>query len=264
MRTALLLIDPQADFCHEDGALAVPGAPADTQRTAAFVARHAAALDEIHVTLDSHHPVDISHPSWWRDAAGQPPAPFTVISAADMDAGRWTTALPARASRTRAYLHALAAGGHPAHVVWPEHCIVGTPGHAIAAPLRGPLAAWARARHHQLQIWRKGENPWSEHFSAVRAAVPVPDDPTTHDNTDLISSLDDCDRIYVAGQALSHCVAATVGDLIALAPRLAPRIVLLTDAASPVAGFSAAAEDFVAALRAAGGHTATTDQPGLP
>ncbi len=32
-RSLLLLVDPQVDFVHEDGALSVPGAVADTQRT---------------------------------------------------------------------------------------------------------------------------------------------------------------------------------------------------------------------------------------
>jgi nicotinamidase-related amidase len=258
MRTALLLIDAQVDFCHAEGALAVPGAPADTARTASLIRTLGPQLHEVHATLDSHHPVDISHPSWWRDAAGQPPPPFTPITAADMAAGRWTTAVPARASRTRAYLHALEAGGGPVHMVWPEHCIVGTPGHALAEPLRGPLAAWARQAHHQVQIWRKGENPWSEHFSAVRAAVPDPDDPSTGTNEDLLTAVSDCDRILVAGQALSHCVAATVRDLITADPALAARIVLLEDATSPVAGFEQAAEDFLAELRTTGATISTT------
>jgi nicotinamidase-related amidase len=52
---------------------------------------------------------------------------------------------------------------------------------------------------------------------------------------------------------MSHCVAASVSDLMAVLPaeRLA-ELVLLTDCMSPVAGFEAAAQDFLARASAAG------------
>lgn len=52
--TALLIVDPQLDF-HEDGSLAVPGANADAERIARLVTDHPDEIDEIFVTLDSHH-----------------------------------------------------------------------------------------------------------------------------------------------------------------------------------------------------------------
>ena len=50
----LLIIDPQHDF-HPGGSLAIPGADEDSARIAAFIDRHISAIDEIYVTLDSHH-----------------------------------------------------------------------------------------------------------------------------------------------------------------------------------------------------------------
>ena len=51
---ALLVVDPQMDF-HEGGSLAVPGASADAARIARLVVDHSDDIDEVIVTLDSHH-----------------------------------------------------------------------------------------------------------------------------------------------------------------------------------------------------------------
>ena len=59
MTVILLLIDPQIDF-HEGGSLAVPGATADSERIAKMITEHGDEIDEIYVTLDSHH-VRIPH-----------------------------------------------------------------------------------------------------------------------------------------------------------------------------------------------------------
>lgn len=52
--TALLIVDPQVDF-HEGGALAVQGASDDAERIALLVTDQSKHIDEIVVTLDSHH-----------------------------------------------------------------------------------------------------------------------------------------------------------------------------------------------------------------
>lgn len=50
----LLIIDPQNDF-HPGGTLAIGTANEDSARIAAFIDRHISTIDEIYVTLDSHH-----------------------------------------------------------------------------------------------------------------------------------------------------------------------------------------------------------------
>ena len=71
MRNAFLIIDAQFDFCHPDGALFVPGADADVERIASLIRRFASRIDHIVVTLDTHHVLDIAHPLFWSNAAGQ-------------------------------------------------------------------------------------------------------------------------------------------------------------------------------------------------
>ncbi len=88
-RVHLLLIDMQVDFCHEAGSLYVPGALGDVRRTVEFIYRNAAQISQITCSLDSHLPSQIFSPNWWADAAGNHPAPFTIVSAAEVQSGRW-------------------------------------------------------------------------------------------------------------------------------------------------------------------------------
>lgn len=266
MTTHLLVIDPQNDFCDpERGALYVPGADADMSRLADFVDRHRDRLDAIHVTLDSHHPVDIAHPGFWRDARGEPPAPFTTITAAAARAGKWRPADPAARERALAYLDALEDRGRYPHTIWPPHCLIGAPGHNVWPPLFAALRRWEEARNRVVDYVLKGQNIWTEHFSAVRAEVPDPEDAATEVNAPLVTALAGADRVIIAGEAGSHCVAHTVRDLAdALAARIpderpAARLCLLTDAISPVTGFEAHQTAFLAELGARGMKTATTD-----
>lgn len=50
----LLIVDPQMDF-HPGGSLAVEGANEDSARTASLILENINEIDEIYVTLDSHH-----------------------------------------------------------------------------------------------------------------------------------------------------------------------------------------------------------------
>lgn len=259
MRTQLLIIDPQNDFVADHGSLRVEGAADDMNRLAAFVMANLDTLDAIHVTLDTHQRLDISHPLWWMDPDGDSPAPFSSFSAADVRAGLWTTRDPTALERSLAYLEALEASQRYPHLIWPEHCLVGTPGHAVWPRLAEALAAWEARRLRRVHYVWKGKNPWTEHFSAVRAEVIDPDDPHTHVDHDWVAALGECDRLLVAGEALSHCVANTVRDLVDAWGDGAHRIHLMRDCVSNVTGFDAYGTRFVADLMDAGMTQTTSD-----
>ena len=53
-KVILLIIDPQIDF-HPGGSLGIVGANEDSERTAKLILTHINDIDEIYVTLDSHH-----------------------------------------------------------------------------------------------------------------------------------------------------------------------------------------------------------------
>lgn len=256
----LLLIDPQNDFCDPNGSLFVTGANEDMKRAAGMIGRLGPKLADIHVTLDSHRILDISHPMWWKDSAGSPPAPFTVITAADLRAGKWTTSIPGAFSRSLEYLDELEKQGRYPHVVWPEHCLIGDEGHNVFPELSGAIHEWERSRKMMTGFVTKGSNPWTEHFSAVKAEVPDPEDPSTQLNGELIATLKDADVILLAGEARSHCLANTVRDIVSAFndPELVRKLVLLTDASSDVTGFENLGDQFLADMVAAGMKTATT------
>jgi len=235
MKLHLLVIDPQNDFCDPNGSLYVPGAEEDIKRLASFVERMKDKLSDIHVTLDSHRKVDISHPIWWTDAAGRAPAPFTLISAEDVAAGRWSTRIPSLHERSVAYLRELEKTGRYPHTIWPEHCLIGDEGHNVSKLLAAAIHDW-EDRFAQADFVTKGSNPWTEHFSAVRAEVPDPEDPSTQVNTAFIETLEDADLILLAGEASTHCVMNTVADIAESFgdPKLIRKLVWLQDATSPV------------------------------
>lgn len=122
----LLLIDAQHDFCYPMGALFVSGADADMKRLGHWIDRQGPSLHSLVATLDWHEPLAISHPRWFVDGEGQHPAPFTAITAEDVQMGRW---LPTdEPLETLVYLKALAQQGNFRHTIWPEPCLPVRPG----------------------------------------------------------------------------------------------------------------------------------------
>ncbi len=251
MKRHLLIIDPQQDFCSPHGALYVPGAEQDIARIVGLLTQ---AFDAIHVTLDTHHLLDIAHPLWWRDSMGNPPTPFTIID----NLAHWHAANPVHQARSAAYVSALAQNGHYPLCIWPSHCLIGSAGHAVASALFTDLCAWEARTGQSVHYIRKGENPFTEHYSAIAADVPDPDDPETLPNQALLFALSQADEILICGEAGSHCVANTVRDLV-LHGIPASRLTLLTDAFSPVPGFESYQEAFLAELGAAGARFAHTE-----
>ncbi len=260
MRVELLIIDPQVDFCDpQKGALYVGGAEKDIERLARMIRRIAPKLDDIHVTLDSHHLVDIAHPIFWRDSQGKHPAPFTLIGVSEVETGRWTTTQPGMYARALEYVKALEQSGRYALCIWPPHCLIGSEGHAVVPELFAALTEWEQ-RFALVDYVTKGSNIYTEHYSAVQAEVPDPTDPSTQINTALIQTLMKADVIAVAGEAGSHCLANTVRDIEHNfgSDAFVSKLVLLTDATSPVTGFEALQTDFVRDMTARGMQMSTT------
>jgi nicotinamidase-related amidase len=270
----LLVIDPQNDFCDLPAAwcpadpltgaalapaLPVAGAHADMQRVAALIRAGGEGLADITVTLDSHHRVDIAHPTFWRRADGAPVAPFTPVTAAQVRVGELAPRDAAALPRTLAYLDELEARGRYTLMVWPVHCEIGTWGHEVHAGVRAAYNAWEESRVRAVRKVTKGENPWTEHYSAIQAEVPDAADDATQMNAALLAELDRADVLLVAGEAGSHCVRATTEHIVDNLPGGRPeRVVLLTDCMSPVGGFEAQQAAFLAAMRARGVRLATS------
>ena len=254
-RICLVAVDVQNTFCIPEFELFVggrsgTGAVDDNRRLCAFLYRNLAAITRVIPTMDTHRAMQIFHPAWLVDARGEHPAPFTLVTAADVERGVWRFNAAIAPSLGLApdyaqqellhYVRRLAAGGKYALTVWPYHAMLGGIGHALVSALEEAVFFHALARASQPDFQIKGGNPLTEHYSIIGPEVTTgPSGETIAErNKELVDHLHDYDAVIIAGQAKSHCVAWTIADLLAEVQKrdlsLAPRVYLLEDCTSPV------------------------------
>ena len=155
----LLIIDVQNDFLS-GGALAVPRG----DEVVPVINVLAAKFDKVILTQDWHTP---HHVSFASSHAGK--APFEMIELS-----------------------------YGTQVLWPDHCVQGTPGAAFADAL---------AATHAQAVIRKGFHPHTDSYSAFLEA-----DRVTH--TGLAGLLRECGiaSVYCCGLATDFCVAWSALD----------------------------------------------------
>jgi nicotinamidase/pyrazinamidase len=233
-KNALLIIDAQYDFCNPKGALFVPNADEDMKRLSEFILKNKNEIDHICVTIDSHPVNDISHPSFWKDAQGNFPPPFSQITLSEIQTGKWTPRFEVQ--KATEYVKNLEAQGQFPHFIWPEHCLIASQGNSLDQQIFNSLHTWATDTGKQYQTAIKGTNPLTEHFGIFMAQIPISDAPETQLNTTLLAQLNEYTCIYVAGEAKSHCVATSIKQAMDFAPDLARKMVILEDCMSDVTG----------------------------
>jgi nicotinamidase-related amidase len=239
-RNALLLIDAQYDFCHPQGALYVKGADEDMLRLADWIKRNTHEIDFICFTMDQHLWMTVFHPIWFQDKNGQNPSPFTTISASDVVNGKWIAQF--HPQETLRYLENLEAQGQFTHTIWPPHCLIGSKGASLFEPVAQAIFDWAKNGKEYLPV-SKGTHPLTEHYGIFQAQIPIANEPSTQLNIELIQKLDQYDRIFISGEAQSHCVATSIDQLLTHAPETARKMIILSDCMSPVPGFEHLADD---------------------
>ncbi len=263
-RIDLLVIDPQVDFCDPNGNLYVDGAEKDMERLATMVKSFGQKIKKVHVTLDCHHLMDVAHPIMWRNSDGQNPDPFTIFGSKEIKDGTWMPVIPSLRQRFIDYCEALETGGRYPLCIWPPHCLIGSVGNNVLPVLFDSLIEWETSKRDLVDYVSKGSNLFTEHYSAVKAEVPDPTDPSTQLNTRLIQTLMESDKILIAGEAGSHCVKSTVEDIADgfQDDSYIKKMVLLEDAVSPVISpfvdFPAVQAQFIADMKARGMKTAKT------
>lgn len=246
-KTLLLAIDVQQDFMEPAGSLAVPGSQGDVARLTRWMYANLAKLSRVICSLDTHSIQQIFHADWWKDAAGNPPAPFTIITAEDVLAGIW---LPRAGTEERSlhYLQKLAEAGQKQLCIWPYHCLEGTPGAALEGEFMKMLYFHAAARNSKPLLLAKGQDPFTEMYGIIQAEY----DPSNTVNQEVLDAVASHDAIYIAGEASSHCVLASVSQILAHyaeRPDITSRITVLVDCMSPIAGFEEATAAQFAKLR---------------
>lgn len=255
-RLCLMIIDAQNTFCIPDFELFVAGrsglgAVEDNRRLCTFIYRNLHHVTEIAPTMDTHTAMQIFHPVFWVNDAGEHPDPMTMISYDQVKKGVWKVNPAIAVSLANGNYMALQnhalhygkvledAGKYPL-TIWPYHSILGGIGHALVSAVEEACFFHTIARHSQTRFEIKGGNPLTENYSVLRPEVLEGADgrPVAQKNTHFIQRLLEFDGVIIAGQAKSHCVAWTIDDLLteinAKDPKLAQKVYLLEDCTSPV------------------------------
>ena len=255
LRICLLAVDVQNTFCIPGFELFVggrsgTGAVDDNRRLCDFVYRNLAAITQVVPSLDTHRAMQVFHAVWLVDPAGNHPSPYTLVSADDVESGRWQVN-PAAAESVgidseyaervlRHYSRQLEKGGKYELTIWPYHALLGGIGHALVSAVEEAFFFHGLARYSQPAFQVKGQHPLTEHYSMLGPEVTEgPDgEMLAEKNVALIERLLEFDAVIVAGQAKSHCVAWTIDDLLEgddeRVERLAHHVYLLEDCSSPV------------------------------
>jgi len=207
-------------------------------------------ITHITATMDTHLTMQVFHAIFFVDKDGNHPAPYTDIHVSDLQNGKWMFN-PALADQFNVapeygqqmmihYAEALQKSGKYALTMWPYHAMLGGTGHALVSSVAEALFFHSVARLAQTDIVIKGDTPFTENYSVIGPEVltgPMDETLGTHDQR-FIQKLQEVDRLIIAGQAKSHCVAWTVSDLledIAINDlELATKVYLLEDCTSPV------------------------------
>lgn len=273
-RIHVLGIDPQNDFSDlpEDwlpndpdlvaaGAvdvkirpqLPVAGAHNDMLRAAEMIRRGSKGITDMSITVDMHRYVGIERPTWWMKADGGQVNPYTQILESQVRAGEYRTRNPKLMDRTLSYLNALEAAGKYKLMVWTVHCPIGGWGANVHQSILKACNEWEGREIAMVNYVTKGSNPFTEHYSPMKAEVVDPSDPSTQLNMSFINDLSAADLTIVFGEASSHCLKGGVEDLAAnFGNGSLSKIALISDCMSPVTGFEKQASDFLADMKARG------------
>jgi nicotinamidase-related amidase len=288
LKICLMIIDAQNTFCIPGFELFVGGrsgngAVDDNIRLCEFIYRNLGIITEIAPTLDTHTAMQIFHPLFLVNEAGENPAPMTSISYEDIEKGKWKVNPAVAHSVAHGnymalqrhlihYAKKLSDGGKYQLMIWPYHAILGGIGHCLVSSVEEALFFHNVARFSQTGFEVKGGNPLTENYSVLRPEVLEGADgiPVAQKNSKFIKKLLDFDAVIIAGQAKSHCVAWTIDDLLneimAHDESLAKKVYLLEDCTSPVVvpgiiDFTDAANAAFGRFKDAGMHLVRSTDP---
>lgn len=263
MRVDLFVIDGQNDFLasgnepadwpwpqggRRRGSLCVDKADGEALNVAEFIRSKAKGIHRIHATLDCHHLLDCSHNTAWKKQDGSSPDPFTLVRVEDVESqtyvprfqrAMWNGKLIPSVQWAQLYTKALRDGGRCELTLWPEHCVIQTWGASVYHPLQLAYNDWCREHGSWIDFITKGQYPFTEHYSAMKADVPDPTRPETQINAGVIHDAFQADLVIWTGWAGSHCLRWTALDALQYTPPsgvnpLLAKSVFVSDACAPV------------------------------
>lgn len=232
-RVLFLGIDVQQDFM-ENGALGVPNSHGDVERMTHFIYENMDKISNIAVSIDTHTPHQIFHPCWWIDENGNNPAPYTAITLADLDSGKWRAVISPQASRE--YVRHLEQDGKKVLVVWTYHCIQGTTGSSLENQFSNMVYFHSVAKKAVVQRLVKGQDPMSEMYGIIKPEY----DTKGYINLDFLNKLESYDKIIIGGEAKSHCVLESIKQILEhyeTRPEITKKVYILEDCMSSIPGY---------------------------
>lgn len=254
-RICLLLVDVQNTFCIPEFELFIAGrsgmgAVDDNRRLTEFIYRNLGVITQISPTMDTHQVIQIFHTIYLINDKGEHPSPFTLISEEDIKQGVWRfnpgirRFLGVTEEYGQDYLfhytHKLKESGRYDLTIWPYHAMRGGIGYALVSSIEEAIFFHSVARFSQPDFQIKGYHPFTENYSVLGPEVLEDQEgrAIARKNVSFIEKLLEFDRVIIAGQAKSHCVAWTVEDLLREIrlrdEKLAGKVYLLEDCTSPV------------------------------
>jgi len=268
---AVVLVDYQYDFADPSGTLSVPGSQDDIARCLTWFYTNAHKITSVYASLDTHLPLQIFYPTWWKHPrTGEHPEPLTIITEEDVMKEVWVPVFPGEQDWSINYVHLLKQQAKKDLMIWPYHTMEGTLGHMLSAPLSEAIAWHSVARKTQPTYLVKGRTPRTEYYGIFGAEVFDPQDASSALNLPLLEAIMNHDRVYVAGEAKSHCVLESTRQLVghfANQPELLGRLNILKDCTSsvkhPVVDFDAMAEEELAVMKQKGINLVLSTDPVL-
>lgn len=257
----LLIVDPQNDFVDPNGNLYVTNAEKSILNLVNFIDKIGHKLDDIDITLDSHHLMHIANPLFWMNSKGEHPTHFTIIHKEEVKNGKWVPVIPSLREWGIKYVKTLEDNGRYELCIWPPHCLIGSPGANIFPDLFKSLMNWEQKHKAVANMTAKGSNIKTEHYSAVKADVEDPEDVMTMLNTKLIERIEDSTMSLFCGWASSHCNKFTITDMVDhFGNNSIKNVHILTDCMDPVKGFEQQAEEFLQDMKSRGANLVTTKE----
>jgi nicotinamidase/pyrazinamidase len=245
MRIDLVVVDGENDFCargtepldwswpkggRRRGALFVENADIEAQYVADMIMRlkdpHVPGghkISKLWATLDAHHRKDGSHNTSWKGRDGNSPPPFTIVTHQDVKEQKWVPRFLIGVFKGEVmssyqwalkYTAELEKNGRTVLCLWPVHCPIGEWGGNTYQPLQDAYNDWADTTEGFVEFITKGQWPYSEHYSAMRADVIDDSRPETQMNMAMIDGTAGADKILWTGWAGSHCLRWTALDAV--------------------------------------------------
>jgi len=249
----LLVVDWQNDFIEGPYAhLGVVGSREDSERLFRFVHKYMGGITNILSTVDTHNPQSIFFPTWWIDQNYNNPEPMTIITAEDIESGKWIPRFknPADTSKQSPkekaikYCRDLAVNNRPPLTIWAYHCEQGSTGAALECQFFTLQWFHSLARCTSNLKAVKGLDPSTDMYGALMGESSE----SNFINKPLIDAVLKYDHIIMCGQARNYCFDTTLLQLVdyfcndkdpdAYNPEVVKRIYVLEDCTSPIGGMS--------------------------